>query len=107
MADVLPVPKRSLTPVWLLLVAASHLALGLEEGWADHDLSLLWLAIPFELLTLLAAGLVALRRAWARTAAVLLTSLAVVLALLLVPLYLVGLFHLPQAIAALVITARS
>jgi hypothetical protein len=91
-----------------VLVAASHTFLGFAEGWFDGgDYSLLIVAAPFVVLTVLAAALVSLRRHWARVTALVLTSLGVWGALWLVPLYTLGLWHLPQAIAALVITVRA
>lgn len=94
-------------PLWLLLLAASHMSLGIWLGFEDGDFGLLYLALPFIGLTALAAWLVSLRREWAHACTVVLTSLLLALALFLVPAYLIGLYHLPQAIAALVITARA
>jgi hypothetical protein len=107
MTEVLPAGPQSRAPWWLVLVAVTHTALGVVKGSEDGDDSLLWLAVPFVALTLVAAGLVALGARWAGTLAVVLTCFALAFAVLLVGAYLVGLFHLPQALVAVLITHRS
>lgn len=92
--------------VLLLLLALSHGALGVYKGLEDGDFSLLWFAAPLALLTLVAALLVEPGARRRNTTALVLTCTAAVLSALAVPLYLLGLFHLPQAVAAVVVVAR-
>lgn len=89
---------------WLVVLAGAHTALGLEEGLLDGgDYGLLWVALPFVVLTLGAAASV--RRL--PILAVALCAVALVLAVLGLGIYLLGLFHLPQAVLALLVTARA
>lgn len=85
----------------LLGVAAAHTVPALWLGAQDGDYSLLWAALPFVVLTLLCA--VAVRFRWEVTA-LLLAAVAFALAVLAVPVYLLGLLHVAQALVALGVT---
>ena len=77
-----------------MLHAAPALYLGVTDG---GDFSLLWAAAPLMGLTLLAVGAVLTAR---RRTALVLVSTSLALALLLVPVYLLGMLHLPQSLLA-------
>ena len=95
-------------PLQLVVLAAAHCAPGLYLGPLDGgDYSLLWLALPFVVLTLLAAAARTVRHPAARWVAVALTRLTVLAAFMTIGLYLIGLMHLPQAAAATAVAARS
>ena len=99
---------RARTPLILVGLAASHCALGLYLGLFDGgDYSLLTLAVPFVVATLLAAAASAVPHPVGHWTAVALTGLTVLASLMGVGLYLIGLFHLPQSVAATVVAARS
>lgn len=92
----------------LVALAASHTALGVWVGLFDGgDYSLLYFAVPFVGLTLLAALLVCLSPQWRPGVVQVPLVLAAVLAGLTVPLYLLGLFHLPQAVVAVGLVLRA
>ena len=74
---------------------------GLENG----DFSLLYVAAPVDGHTLLAAAAAASSSVAVRYGGVLLTSLTAALAVLLLSAYGLGLFHLPQALLATVLSA--
>jgi hypothetical protein len=93
-------------PVLLGFGAVMHAFLAVRVGLSDGDYSLLWLAAPLMALTGLAAGFAARRAPWAAYVALVLTSVVLVLALLLLPIFLVGLFHLPQAVFGVIVAAR-
>ncbi len=93
--------------ITLLLIAASHAALGLCEGFADGgDFSLLWIDAFFSVPTLAVAGLFLSRNQVALGAAFAGSVLLLTLSVMAVGLYLLGLFHLPRAAAAVVVTRR-
>ncbi len=86
----------------LLLLAFAHTWPALVVGVQDGDFSLLWFAAPFVLLTSLAAVVV---NRWP-SVAVVVAAITLIVALLGVPLYLVGLLHLLQAALALAVCVR-
>lgn len=100
-----PDQYRATTAALLLLAAVSHAALGVHEGLFDGgDYSLLFIAAPLMLLTVLAAACSACGAAWMSLG---LTLFSLVVAFLLIGVYLIGLFHLPQAVFAMVVAARA
>lgn len=91
---------RRTTVLLLVLLAGSHTLLALYGGLHDGDFSMLWLGLPFAALTLLAALVVGLWPRWQRSVVLVPLALAVFGAFLLVPIYGLGLLHLPQALLA-------
>ena len=77
--------RRGVLP--LMVVAAAHPVPGVWLGRQDGDYSLLWVALPFVVLTLLAAAAAQLR--WPVVALVL-AALSFALAVAAVPVYLLG-----------------
>jgi hypothetical protein len=91
----------------LVVLALAHAALGTSQGLEDGDVSLLWFDALFIVPTLAAAALCASRRRVPAIVAQLLTVLVLALALVTLPLHLLGLFHLPQAAIASVVAFRA
>ncbi len=88
---------------WLLLVAFAHTWPALWLGATDGDVSLLWVALPFVVLTLVAAAVV---RRWPGVSLTL-CVIAATLSVMSVGLYLLGLLHLLQCAVALVVCVRA
>jgi hypothetical protein len=82
------------------LLGLLQLAFGTYAYADDRDASDFLLDAPWAVLTLLAAGLLAARRTGA---ALVLLVCSLVLAVAAVPVYLLGLVHLPQAALALAV----
>ena len=100
--------RRGLSPriacALLLVLAVLHASLGVFKGLTDGgDYSLLWFALPLMTLTALAAIAALGRSPWLRQVPVVLTTIGLVLSLLALPVYGLGLFHLPQSVLALVV----